>query len=132
MPVPPVPSFVSPPSNIVGSTNQIGTITITDAAGNLVKVGRAVINSASGDVVVGVDSAGNLTVGLSQEISTYSELVHIRRLLVEVVAQLRMTNSLMAFMFGQENIEAGIISDLENDESSFTSEIEDAAEETVP
>lgn len=89
----PTPSFVAPPSNIAGSTNQIGTVTITDNSGNVIKMERVVINSPTGDVVSPVDILGGLSVNLATDSLGASESTYIRRLLEQVLTELQTLNA---------------------------------------
>jgi hypothetical protein len=93
MPPPTTPSFVAPPSNIAGSTNQIGTVTITDNAGNVIKMERLVINSPTGDIVAAVDSSGGLAVNLANDSLGASESTYIRRLLELLLVEIQVLNA---------------------------------------
>jgi hypothetical protein len=89
----PFPSFVAPPSNIAGSSNQIGTVSFTDAAGNAIKVERVVINSPVGDVVASVDASGGLSVNLQTDSMGASESTAIRRLLELLLVEIQVLNA---------------------------------------
>lgn len=88
-----LPSFIAPPSNIAGSANQVGTVTLTDALGNIIKVERVVINSATGDVIAPVDAVGGLGVNLQQDSFSASESTQMRRLLELILLELMTFNS---------------------------------------
>jgi cob(I)alamin adenosyltransferase len=93
MPIPAVPSFVAPPSNIAGSSNQIGTVTITDLAGNVIKMERVVINSPTVDAVAAVDILGGLSVNLATDSLGASESTKIRQMLESILLELQTLNA---------------------------------------
>ncbi len=88
-----IPSFIAPPSNIAGSTNQVGTVTFTDASGNVVQVERVVINSPTGDVIAAVDVSGGLSANLQTDSFGASESTIMRKLLENLLVEIQILNA---------------------------------------